>query len=521
MKTIMRSRILGLTALVVTAIALLGSCNNKEEQPTQQTETATATTPEAVETVEYTVVVNGTDTKATVDADMKTLRFAAGDKLYITADDRADLRGFLTLKDGDEGKTQGATFTGTLEYTGDAPASDLSVKATLVGSANQGFTLSGDGKAIEGDIAYPSTSFCSNVNDAVEKYSNLTGTSTYGARSFQLTQETAFLNFSLTMKDGTASGVDISVTVANNGADIASATVTTVTVDSDVMANFVLPIAVTTTLDGATVTVDSYPAINFGGTSAKALTGKVYNVARWAPAPALGDLFYSDGCYSTTGIGGKTPIGVIAYLGTDAFSENGVTLRDGTTTLSSHGLVLCLRNASDNIQWSTVYENEYDDATDVSGDSGLRRTTNVSGYTNTKMLIDKNASNYPAASAAWNYTGITAPTTTTGWFLPSAQQWVKMLEGLGEMSVNSVCWHLSFSSYIINKWDTALAKAGSGNYTDIAGNFQYWASTEYPEQNNWYAIDMEYVSGYYQFNCCLKTAAYTSFPSRVRPVLAF
>ena len=32
------------------------------------------------------------------------------------------------------------------------------------------------------------------------------------------------------------------------------------------------------------------------------------------------------------------------------------------------------------------------------------------------------ASNYPAASAAWNYAGLEAPANTTGWFLPSAQQ---------------------------------------------------------------------------------------------------
>lgn len=64
----------------------------------------------------------------------------------------------------------------------------------------------------------------------------------------------------------------------------------------------------------------------------------------------LGDLYYSDGTFSATLETGKTPIGVIAYVGTDVFSENGVTLRDGATTLQSHGLVLCLKDIA-NVKW--------------------------------------------------------------------------------------------------------------------------------------------------------------------------
>lgn len=528
MKTIMRSRNMGLTALVVTAIALLGSCNNKEEQPTRQTETATATTTEAVKTVEYTVVVNGdADTKATVDADMKTLRFAAGDKLYITADDRADLRGFLTLKDGDEGKTQGATFTGTLEYTGDAPASDLSVKATLVGSTNQGFTLSGDGKAIEGDIAYPSTSFCSDVNDAVEKYSNLTGTSTYGARSFQLTQETAFLNFAVTLNDGTATATDITATVKNGATTLSTATVTTATVSEKVMANFVLPVAAATTLDGATVTIggNHTPAVkNIGNTT---LTAKVYNVKR--DVLTLGDLFYSDASVSTTLVDGKTPIGVIAYLGTDQWSENGVTLRDNTTTLQSHGLVLCLKNVATNVKWSTGYANEFGVDKLVSDVNGLKRETDVSGYTNTKALATKAdaETNYPAFYQAWYYTTLLAPASTTGWFIPSAQQWVRMQTGLGEMSLGALtAFNKDYASEADDKWEMALAKAGSGNYDGArTGTINwYWSSTEKLGSNNsetQYAIILNVGDNGFRFTGQLKPGTIPESYAIVRPVLAF
>lgn len=521
------NKILGLLPTLAAAL-MLTACSN-EDNMTETPQTGTPQTGE-VKTIDYSVTVSqGGDaqTRATVDADMKTLRFASGDKLFITSDSRTDLRGYLTLKAGDEGKASGATFTSTLEYTGADPSDDLSVKATLVGTANLGFTISSDGKAIEGAIAYPSTSFCTDVNDAVEKYSNLTGTSTYGARSFTLTQGTAFLNFSLTMKNGTATATDISVTVKNGETTLSTATVTTATVSSDVMARFVLPVAATTTLDGATVTVGSHPAISFGGVSAKSLTGKVYNVARWAPAPALGDLFYSDGTYSSTLVGGKTAIGVIAYLGTDAFSENSVTLRDGTTTLQSHGLVVCLFNATDDVQWSSVFASEFGETAAINnsdGTTGLKRSTDVSGYTNTKTLIDKSASNYPAALAAWNYTGLTAPATTTGWFLPSVQQWVKVLEGLGGMSESDVKWRVAFAPTPINTINAAMSKAGDGNYAGITGSpIAYWSCTELAAFDNKYAVvlNIEYSSDY-MFSSVVKNAHSSSSKKyRVRPVLAF
>ena len=249
----------------------------------------------------------------------------------------------------------------------------------------------------------------------------------------------------------------------------------------------------------------------------------------WAQnAPALGDLYYSDGTFSSTLIEGKTPIGVIAYLGSDSFSENGVTLRDGVTTLNSYGLVLCLKNAADNAQWGTVNDNEFGEDAAISfsdADNGLRRSTYVSGYTNTKTLIDKNASNYPAASATWNYTGLMAPNTTTGWFLPSIQQWVKILEGLGGMSESDVKYGVPFTSTPIDNLNTAMAKAGSSNYTGMTDNSViYLSSTELAGYDNKYVVVLRAEAGNtttYRFTSLLKNANSSAFPSRVRPVLAF
>ena len=64
------------------AVALVVSSCTKEDNLTEVTEgseTATAVT------IPYTVTVSKEpETRATVDSDMKTLRFAEGDKLYIS-----------------------------------------------------------------------------------------------------------------------------------------------------------------------------------------------------------------------------------------------------------------------------------------------------------------------------------------------------------------------------------------------------------------------------------------------------
>lgn len=153
----------------------------------------------------------------------------------------------------------------------------------------------------------------------------------------------------------------------------------------------------------------------------------------------LGDLmgangkFYADADAITAA--STTAIGVIAHIGNDATTE---TIANG----GGHGLVLCLKNAAsgDDAQWSTETSTlEFGNDAKVTDANGLKRTTNVSGYTNTKTLAEKTdaATKYKAAYKAYNaknYTGLTAPAGTTGWFLPSAQQWVKMIEGLGGLT---------------------------------------------------------------------------------------
>ena len=259
-------------ALSMTAALVMTACTSEDNT----VETPAAQLAE-VKTIPYSVTVGqGGDatTRATVESDMKTLKFATGDQLYISSDSRTDLKGTLTLKAGDEGKSNGATFEGSITYTGDAPEGTTEIKATLVGSSNVGVQIT-DGKVT--GVSYPSDAYCDDVAEAVQKYSNLTGTSTYSSKSFTLTQQTAFLNFEITFVDGTAENTTFSTVVNNNSTDICTANVKTKKDGEKVVAKFVLPVASGTTLSSATVKMGDKAALAITNAT---LTGKVYNVKK-------------------------------------------------------------------------------------------------------------------------------------------------------------------------------------------------------------------------------------------------
>ena len=303
-------------ALSMTAALVMTACTSEDNT------VDTPAAPQAeVKTIPYSVTVGqGGDatTRATVADDPsdatnyhKTLYFAAGDQLYISSDSRTDLKGTLTLKAGDEGKSNGATFEGSITYTGDAPEGTTEIKATLVGSSNVGVQIT-DGKVT--GVSYPSNAYCNDVAEAVQKYSNLTGTSTYGSKSFSLTQQTAFLNFVITFDDGTATGTALSAVVNNNSSDICTANVTTTTESEKVVAKFVLPVAKGTTLSSANVKFDDKAAISFG--ASQELDGKVYNVTKTQAAPAPATITVTWNNNDITGSG-------------TSFTKDGVTITAG------------------------------------------------------------------------------------------------------------------------------------------------------------------------------------------------
>ena len=260
------------TALSMTAVLIMTACSSNDLTSLQGPAT----------TIPYTVTVNGGNatTRATVENDYKILDFAAGDKLYVTG---TNISGVLDIASGTG--TASATFSGKLNYTGSgSPASDLSLTATLV-SAQQ--TVGKEVNVNEAGVVtlnYPTTAYCANVATAVQQYSDLKGTSTYGNRTFTLSQQTAFLDFVITLSGTTTSGTSCSAVVSNGGSILCTANVTPATENNKVVAKFVLPVAANTSLSSANVKLGDKNPISFG--EGETLEGKVYYVKETASAPS-------------------------------------------------------------------------------------------------------------------------------------------------------------------------------------------------------------------------------------------
>ena len=337
--------------------------------------------------------------------------------------------------------------------------------------------------------------------------------------------------FKFTLKDiaGTSDKAATEFKVSDESGNV----LTTVTPGSATNTLYVaLPVMATGTY-WFSATVGSKPYIAKATVSTATTAGKYYQTQ--VNMATLGDLmgangkFYADAAAITAA--STTAIGVIAYLGTDNFTENGTFV--GSSAFVGHGLVLCLKNAAGNVCWSTETSTLEFSGQEVNGLDDLKRATNVSGYTNTTTLAAKTdaATKYPAAYRAKNYTGLTAPAGTTGWFLPSAQQWVKIQTDLGGLSESNITWENSWfdtSHTAADKWETALAKAGTkgaayDSMTD--SHLWYWSSSEYsePHGHNAVYLNVDATKTGDNFGFCWNYVVKNdlSEKNRVRPVLAF
>ena len=438
-------------ALSMTAALVMTACSNDDntnESPAQQN---------AAKTIPYTVTVNGgASTRATVESDNKTLYFAAGDKLYVTG---TDIKGVLNIQTGTG--TASATFSGDLTYSGSgSPASDLSLTATLVSEKQTDgseVTINAETGAVT--VNYPSTAYCTSVNDAVQKYSNLTGTSTYSAKSFSLTQQTAFLNFAITFEDGTTTGTELSAVVSNNSAAVCTANVTTTTESEKVVAKFVLPVAKGTTLSSANVKFGDKAAISFG--ASQTLEGKVYNVTKTqytratnATAGDVGKVICSNGhIHSNVSdvICGGSASAMIAYVG----NQNNANGNGAYSSTCNHGLAIALA--------------------DVINTSGDPQTT--ASHSNSMYWED-------AGTACSSFKG-SKPSGVT-WMLPSAYQWERMLIGCGGTTTYTTSLY-GYMKFYYGNFRTQLTNCG----TNVQGVYDvgdyYWSSTEYSGGTTIYA----------------------------------
>ena len=496
--------------------AILAACTN-EPLP----ETIVEEAPES-----YTLVVTATkgndDTTKALSLDGTTLHatWAAGETVSVysvtgegySESESAEPVGTLTA----QGSGATTTLTGTF---------DEGYTPTVGAKLRLKFNDKPDYTTQEGTLDYIAANCDYAVADAT--ITDVTdGDVTTTAASFENQQ--AVVKFSLKRPDGTTPVAATSLTVKYGTSTY------NVTLDTPASDIFVaIP-----RKSNKTVTLSATSADGNFGYEKMGITfenGKYYAIGvKMTRLATLGDLYYSDGTFSATLEAGKTPIGVIAYLGTDVFSENGATLRDGATTLQSHGLVLCLKDIA-NVNWrknqleggpATVIDFHAEAIVDDSGD--LTRTTNVSGYTNTKFLAEKAdaANNYPAAYRVWNYSTLTAPATTTGWFMPSMQQWVKMLTALGGMSEADIAWRAwkDPSLTTIHNLEAAMTKAGDKGtaYDGMADDYrQYWSSSETTAGAATVIYVSPTISGGQQGLVITNSSKASYWDCYVRPVLAF
>ena len=177
---------------------ILGPSCVREEAPASSEEPSETEKPAVNEgtVIFYSATVSDADaTRATLDSD-KHYIFETGDQLVLTG---TNISGTLTLKTG--AGEDNATFDGNLTYTGEgSPAPDLELKAYLKSTSDAMTSMSYD------SAEYPTSAITATTAEAVQKYSHFTGTSTFAAKSFTVSQQSTFLNFIMTFDDATKAG---------------------------------------------------------------------------------------------------------------------------------------------------------------------------------------------------------------------------------------------------------------------------------------------------------------------------
>ena len=243
----------------------------------------------------------------------------------------------------------------------------------------------------------------------------------------------------------------------------------------------------------------------------------------------VGDIYYSDGAMTHQSEDlafGKTPIGIVGYLGSNYWTEKD-TKEKG---IGGHALVMCLKTIGStgptNIGTGYQWYSNYTDAgrTPVTSKKLIVDSKNQlygSGYTETAALIQKWGLAAAAAYQAKNYNTLPAPTNKcTGWFLPSAGQYYAALSQLGGGGMSSD-WDFYTNINVTTEINDMLEKVDGSNYTYFfQKNFIWvWTSSEF---SSTYAVgidsgvDDSKGSGSVRFGYYTKTSQ-----NPVRPFLAF
>ena len=197
-----------------------------------------------------------------------------------------------------------------------------------------------------------------------------------------------------------------------------------------------------------------------------------------------GDIYYSDGAmtHQTEELAsGKTPIGIVGYLGRDYWTEKD-TKEPG---IGGHALVMSLKtigstgktSIGSSFSWSNSYN--YNGGQNVRLKSQIVNSYNQtygSGYINTAALIKSGSE---AAAAAKKYDTLPADSFKyTGWFIPTAGQYYAVMTTLGAPfsdDWDGICpcgtdpnkGFFSNMKIVTTNINNKLKKVGDSNYTEF------------------------------------------------------
>ncbi len=189
-----------------------------------------------------------------------------------------------------------------------------------------------------------------------------------------------------------------------------------------------------------------------------------------------GEFLFSDGSWGTLAANPtKTPIAIV-------FSNNPSTIdKDAGYT---HGYAMALKDASTGTKWGN-YGNDLIGLTNVDTTSAL--IADKDGRTESNVI---NSTTYPAAYAATTSykSTVSAPSGTSGWYLPSIGQWFDICVNLGGMSSSAgnnnyydggsyLYWNGQSSNCATNI-NNKLQSVGEKKYTKFAEGNIFWSSSE-------------------------------------------
>ena len=270
----------------------------------------------------------------------------------------------------------------------------------------------------------------------------------------------------------------------------------------------------------------------------------------------VGDIYYSDGAMTHQSedlASGKTPIGIVGYLGSDYWTEKD-TKEKG---IGGHALVMCLKtigSTGSTVEAQEDYKIKRDDGDKVKAYIGTRYIWNSSnnntgrpmvnsqsllvnsycnqhygsGYTNTSALIHKCDSLAAAAYQAHKYNTLPANSSKcTGWFLPSAGQYYAVMQTLGAPFSDD--WYIDgfFSNMttVTKNINDKLKKVGDTKYTEFFGSINTWAWTS-SEYTSSCTLDVDSGLDNARGSGSVRFAGYYYYGNKmqqktVRPFLAF